>query len=82
MSPANPDAIAYVALLQEICNKNSIPFLDLFHNSGLRPWIKAVRDELYNQDAQTNDDFHGTHPNSKGHELLASKIRVFLQTLI
>ena len=82
MTPANPDAIAYVALLQEICNKNSIPFLDLFHNSGLRPWIKAVRDELYNQDAQTNDDFHGTHPNSKGHELLASKIRVFLQTLI
>ncbi len=82
MTPANPDAIAYVALLQEICNKNSIPFLDLFHNSGLRPWIKAVRDELYNQDAQTNNDFHGTHPNSKGHELLASKIRGFLQTLI
>lgn len=82
MNPSNADAVAYVEALETICKNNSIPFLDLFHESGLRPWIKAVRDELYNQDAQTNDDFHGTHPNSKGHELLASKIKVFIQSLI
>ena len=82
MTPSNTDAAAYVTLLQEICAKNSIPFLDLFHNSGLRPWIRDVRDELYDMDDQTGGDYHGTHPNSKGHELLASKIRVFLQTLI
>lgn len=82
MNPSNSDAVAYVEALQDICMRNSIPFLNLFYESGLRPWIKAVRDELYNQDAQTDNDFHGTHPNSKGHALLASKIREFLKTLI
>ena len=82
MNPSNSDAVAYVTALHDICAKNSIPFLDLFHESGLRPWIRAVRDELYDLDSQTGGDYHGTHPNSKGHALLASKIREFVKSLI
>lgn len=74
-------AIEYVVCLQEICERNSIPFLDLFHNSGLRPWERHFRDTYYNLDMETNGDYHGTHPNALGHERLATRIKQFIQTL-
>lgn len=75
-------AIAYVAALKQICEKNSIPFLDLFHNSGLRPWDRTFRDLFYNRDQQTEGDYHGTHPNEKGHEFLATRIKEFVKQII
>lgn len=82
LNPSNSSAVAYVEALHDICMQNSIPFLNLFYESGLRPWIREVRDLVYNQDAQTDGDYHGTHPNAIGHEMIASKIREFLKTLI
>ena len=81
-NPTNTTAAEYVNALANICANRSIPFLDLFHCSGLRPWERSFRDIFYNQDAETNGDFHGTHPNEKGHELIGSKVREFIKTLI
>lgn len=81
-NPTNTAASEYVNALANICANRSIPFLDLFHCSGLRPWERSFRDIFYNQDAETNGDFHGTHPNEKGHELIGSKVREFIKTLI
>ena len=48
----------YVNLMEDVCRKYNIPFLDLFHFSGLAPWIQTIRD-TYTLD--------GTHPNTAGH---------------
>ena len=82
MNPSNADAVAYVEALETICKNNSIPFLNLFYESGLRPWIREVRDLVYDLDAQTDGDFHGTHPNAIGHEMIASKMKMFIMSLI
>jgi len=82
LNPSNANAVAYVEALHDICMQNSIPFLNLFYESGLRPWIREVRDLVYNLDSETDGDFHGIHPNAIGHEMIASKIKVFIQSLI
>lgn len=79
----NADAVAFVECLHEICKRRSIPYLDLFYSSGLRPWDITFRSIYYDLDAKDEDgNPHGTHPNAKGHEILSSKIREFLKTLI
>ena len=47
------------ALIQS-CEHYCIPYLDLYHNSSLRPWDEDVRTALYYQ-------ADGTHPNNAGH---------------
>ena len=78
-NPANHDngMAKYTELLKEICENRSIPFLDLYHCSNLRPW-----DVSFRQYAYSHDDGNGTHPDETGHKLLASRIRVFLDSLI
>lgn len=61
-----------VERIKAICSRYSIPVLDLYHNSNLRPWIPSV-DTKYYQD--------GLHPNEKGHELISYKIQEFIETL-
>ena len=61
-----------VERIKIICSRYSIPVLDLYHNSNLRPWISSV-DTKYYQD--------GLHPNEKGHELISYKIQEFIETL-
>lgn len=61
-----------VERIKVICSRYSIPVLDLYHNSNLRPWISSV-DTKYYQD--------GLHPNEKGHELISYKIQEFIETL-
>lgn len=63
----------YVEKLIEICKMRSIPVLDLYHCSGLRPWDA-------NFVATMMDD--GCHPNENGHKLIAPKIKAFLESLI
>lgn len=69
--------IAYSEALVNICKLRGIPYLDLFHCSGLRPYESAYREIYY-----TNDDGAGVHPNELGHKILASHIKAFLETLI
>ena len=65
----------FVEKLIQICKMRSIPCLDVYHNSNLRPWIEADRTAYYH-----NGD--GTHPNSDGHMKFAPMIAEFIKSLI
>ena len=67
----------YANLLKQICENRGIPFLDLFQNSGLRPW-----DESFKQLAYSRDEGGGVHPDENGHKLIAPRFKAFLETLI
>lgn len=55
---------------QRICARRGIPFLDLYHASGLRPWDDTFRELAF--------DEYGVHPNDTGHALIAPQIQAFL----
>ena len=59
----------YSAMIQEVCELRDIPCLDLYNESGLEPWKSEVLAEFYIDD---------THLNTKGHKIIAEKIRGFL----
>lgn len=67
----------YVQLLKNICKHRSIPYLDLYYSSGLRPWDVDYRPLMYSK-----DDGNGVHPDENGHKFISSKFREFLKTLI
>ena len=67
----------YVSALRQCCERKSIPFLDLYHGSGLRPWDSNFRDLTY-----TKDTLHGVHPDETGHAILAPKFSAFLESLL
>ena len=67
----------YVALLKGICEHRSIPFLDLYHHSNLRPWDATFRQLAYSKDGGS-----GTHPDETGHSLIAPMFREFIKELI
>ena len=67
----------YVQLIIDICKRRSIPCLDLFHESGLRPWDATFRSLAY-----TKDNGGGTHPDETGHRILAPKFEAFLDSLL
>ena len=69
----------YNDMLEQICKNRGIPFLNMFNNSGLRPWDEDYREEYYNEDGRQDT---GVHPNSKGQKQLATKIREFIKTVI
>lgn len=73
----NGSMAEYTNALKEICIMRGIPFLDLFHCSGFRP-----NDENYRNLVFSKDDGNGVHPNELGHKIIASHIKVFLETLI
>lgn len=54
-----------------ICRRRGVPFLDLYHSSGLRPWDAAFRELAYH-------DADGVHPNNTGHGLIAPQMLAFL----
>lgn len=68
---------AYANLLEEICKRWSIPFLNLYYESGLRPWEAAFRALAY-----THDDGNGVHPDETGHAILAPRFEEFIATII
>lgn len=76
-SVANNAMELYTAALKEICDLRSIPFLDLYHCSNLRPWTSEGRAACFSK-----DDGNGTHPNEYGHKLIASRFKGFLDTLV
>lgn len=68
---------AYADLLESICKRWSIPFLNLYYESGLRPWSAAFRALAY-----THDDGNGVHPDETGHAILAPKFEQFIAEII
>ena len=67
----------YSAALKACCERRSIPFMDLYVESGLRPWDENFRNLVY-----TDDPSSGIHPNAIGHKILSTKIKAFLGTLL
>lgn len=67
----------YSALLKQICERRGIPFLDLYLNSGLRPWDATFRELAYSR-----DDGGSVHPDETGHKLIAPRFKAFLDSLI
>lgn len=67
----------YADALRTICKIRSIPFLDLYHCSNLRPWTNEGRAACY-----TKDDGNGVHPDEIGHKIIAPRFKSFLETLI
>ena len=59
---------------KEIAEMWSIPYLDLFSGSNMRPWDSAFNQSYYN-----NSD--KTHPNEDGYKFFKNKIISFLQTI-
>lgn len=70
-------AYDYVEMLKAICQHRSIPFLDLWRSSNLRPWDASFRTLAYSHDGGS-----GTHPDENGHKLLAPHFEAFIKTLL
>lgn len=68
------NAITYVSLLKQICEKKGLPVLDLFYTSNLHPNIASFRTTYY-----LNAD--GVHPNTEGHKRFANQIVAFLKEI-
>jgi len=66
------DLKTYTNIIREVAEFYSLPVLDLFATSGLQPAIKEIQ-ETYIPD--------GLHPNDKGNEVIAHKLRMFLESL-
>jgi lysophospholipase L1-like esterase len=71
------NAYYYVEMLKAICARRSIPFLDLWRESNLRPWDADFRAVAYSK-----DNGSGTHPDENGHKLIAPHFEAFLDTLL
>ena len=67
----------YSEAIVEICKRRSIPCLDLYHESNLRP-----DDENFRRLAFSKDGGNGVHPDEKGHEIIAASFQSLLERLI
>lgn len=62
----------YVEIIREVAEYYALPVLDLYATSGLQPDIPEIR-ERYMPD--------GLHPNDAGHEVIACKLKRFLESI-
>lgn len=78
-SPSKPTCgmAKYSEAIVEICKRHSIPCLDLYHESNLRP-----DDENFRKLAFSKDGGNGVHPDEKGHEIIAASFQSLLERLI
>lgn len=70
-----PQYRQYVQLLQNVAQRYSIPFLNLFEGSNLRPWEATFKANYFR-----NGD--GVHPNTAGHRRFAGIIAEFIKGVI
>lgn len=76
--PSDNDTMTrYCEKLEAICKRRGIPYLDLFHGSGLRP-----NDATFRAAAYSKDEGNGVHPDETGHKMIAPHIYEFLLSLI
>lgn len=59
----------YVNAIKDVCNRYSVPVIDLFAISGLNPCISGIK---------SNYIPDGLHPNAKGHEKIAGFMAKYL----
>lgn len=80
--PFQNQALMYVDRLKKIAEFHSIPFLDLWRESNLRPWDADFRALAYTKDTGQDGNPVGTHPDETGHAILAPKFEAFLGELL
>ena len=68
---------AYCNKIVEICEKRSIPCLNLFTCSNLHPNNAEFRSIAY-----AKDNGGGVHPSEEGHKVIAPRFESFLESLI
>ena len=66
----------YAEALREVAKRYSIPVLDLYYGSNLRPWDETFKELYYKR-----DDGNSVHPDEDGHKILANKFKMFIQSL-
>lgn len=71
----NPMA-KYSEALREVAKRYSIPVLDLYYGSNLRPWDETFKNLYYKR-----DEGNYVHPDEDGHKILANKFKMFIQSL-
>lgn len=75
--PINEWAEQYVSTLEEFAKAYSLPLLDLYHGSGLRPWNDNFINEYYHGTSDTDT----THPNAKAmQKYIAPRIASFIES--
>ncbi|WP_270254133.1 SGNH/GDSL hydrolase family protein [Lactobacillus johnsonii] len=73
----NEWAEQYVSTLAEFAKAYSLPLLDLYHGSGLRPW----NDNFINSYYHGTNDTDTTHPNAKAmQKYIAPRIANFIES--
>lgn len=60
----------YVDALKEVCERYSVPVVDMFTMSGLNPSLEVIR---------TNYMPDGIHPNAEGHQLMANIMKYWYE---
>lgn len=66
----------YSEALREVAKNHSVPVLDLYYESNLRPWDNTFRELYYKR-----DDGNSVHPDEDGQKILANKFKMFIQSL-
>lgn len=64
--------IDYVNAIKEVCDYYEVPVLDLYNIVKLTSYETSVRERLMPD---------GVHPNEEGHEIISTKIQLFLEGL-
>ena len=62
----------YTELLEKVCRRRGVPYLDLWHCSNMQPWDAEFLSEYM---------IDNTHPNANGHAIFAPRIRSFIESL-
>lgn len=75
---ANNELASVSEAIVEICKRRSIPCLDLYHCSNLRPNDATFRAAAYSKDS----GFDGVHPDETGHAIIAPRFEAFLDGLL
>lgn len=63
----------WIVAQKYLCEEYSIPFLDLYHNSFIRPTSSANLDYFFQ-----NEELKGTHFNQEGHNRVAYQVYAWL----
>ena len=71
----------YVELLRQIAAYRGVPFLDLYHSSGMRPNDAKQNAAFYSSAVIDGYDDY-VHPNNVGQKFLYPRFKAFLETLL
>ena len=66
--------------IEKYAKDRNIPFLDIYHDSPLKPWEKENNKKYYSFPEFPEGD--GLHPNLAGHTVMADRITPFIKKMV